>query len=81
MILYSQKKGTSSKFLNSYKITNLLFEVKMYFITRTFYLVCIPPPSIFTLQPDFDNSVTAPVKYKICHCTFCTKMVVNVALQ
>ena len=42
-----------------------MFFVDIILLTELVHLECIPPPSIFTLQPDIDPSVTAPVKCKI----------------
>ena len=73
MFLYFKKTHfLISVLTDSYKMTDYVLE--NCFVTRTFHPPCLPPPSIFTLQPDFDNSVTAPVMYKICHWYICTKM-------
>ena len=49
--------------LNSCKNKYLLFVGKYLFYYQNVSSLMPPPPSIFTPQPDFDSSVTAPVNY------------------
>ena len=66
MILYIRTQYFSAVhfLVNSCINKNLLFVVKNLFYYQNFSSL-VPSPSIhiFTLQPDFDSSVTAPVNY------------------